>query len=690
MFQAVHRSLNAAVFMGVLALSAFSNTGHAQTGAPAPQRLPETVVTASRLGAGIPGASTTIITEEEIARSPATTLPEMLAQEAGIQIQSLYGASAAGARTSVDLRGFGAAASANTLVLVNGRRLNDVDLAGIDFITIPRDSIERIEITRGNSGAVLYGDGATGGVINIITKTGQTKPYYKVGGGLGSYARREGSASAAQVFGPVSTAISTNIISADGYRINNKLRQRNLVGDLRSTLDSGTAYLNFAYDHQYLGFPGVRQITQTSNAFETNPRGATTERDFGTREGFSGTLGVTRELADNVEMIFDLGARSKEQHTETFSSSGAAFDAALDTTLLTFSATPRLNIGHDLFGVPSKTVTGLDLYRSMYESDRRVHANDAPNHHYDVDQLSVGSYLQETVAVRRDTDVSLGARFQLIEVAVRDRLNTSAPGGSTLLQGRPLDHTEGHYAAHAGIDHRLTEEFAVFGRFGRSLRVPTVDERVGQSPFGTTPVFDLRSQTSHDMEAGFRVNYGPAEFQSSAYVMKLKNELHFEPVTFTVVNLDPTKRQGVENSARLRVSDTLRLKGGITYTEAEFRSGQFAGKEVPLVSPWTKTAGLSWDIVPDYAVFDFNLRHTSQRRFDNDQRNFQPKIPSQTTADVRLAGAIETWMNWSLGVQNIGDSHYFDYGVASASTFGTRNVYPLPGRTYLATLGLTF
>ena len=108
-----------------------------------------------------------------------------------MQLTSLFGG-VNGVKTSVDLRGFGAFATSNTLVLINGRRLNDIDMAGVDFSTIPRDSIERIEITRGNSGAVLYGDNAVGGVINIVLKNGVGGPPVAIRGeaGVGSFNQR--------------------------------------------------------------------------------------------------------------------------------------------------------------------------------------------------------------------------------------------------------------------------------------------------------------------------------------------------------------------------------------------------------------------------------------------------------------------------------------------------------------------
>jgi hypothetical protein len=67
------------------------------------------------------------------------------AREPGVQVTNQFGM-VNGARSSVDMRGFGAAGTSNTLILVNGRRLNDIDMAGVDFSAIPTNSIERIEI----------------------------------------------------------------------------------------------------------------------------------------------------------------------------------------------------------------------------------------------------------------------------------------------------------------------------------------------------------------------------------------------------------------------------------------------------------------------------------------------------------------------------------------------------------------
>ena len=232
----------------------------------------------------------------------------------------------------------------------------------------------------------------------------------------------------------------------------------------------------------------------------------------------------------------------------------------------------------------------------------------------------------------------------------------------------------------------MNEHFALFARTAHSFRLPTVDERVG---LGDPTNFALRTQTSQDIEGGIRSKFGPVTVQSSLYRMWLRDEIFFSPAKFINTNLDPTLRYGWENIASWRVSDTLRLKAGLAYTRSVFREGPFAGADVPLVSRWTGSAGVSYDIYKQYLVFDAGVRFVGTKRMDNDAANLQTKIPSHALVDVRFGGTYEK-LTWSLAAQNLFDRRYFDYAIASTFSPGAYNAYPLPGRTFLAKAGTTW
>lgn len=647
--------------------------------------LPTVDVWASRTGSGITGASTSVITAQDIERSPGLTIQDLLSQEVGIQTNSTSGAKN-GAGTTVDMRGFGATAVSNTLVLLNGRRLTDIDLSGVDFSAIPRDSIERIEITRGNSGAVLYGDGAVGGVINIITKTGTDRPpSARVEAGFGSFKRREINATASASHGPFAVLVSGNAVNSDGYRVNDDVRQRNGVGDLRYTGDTGKAWLNISGDDQHLGLPGARLVTLTSSELVSDRRGATTPNAFSEKKGGSLTFGVSRVVGQGIELILDGNLRRKDQ---TVFSSLFGGDTSDVRTLQSGSVTPRAILDGQLFGMPTKVTTGFDYYNSQLEAKRSVALTDPPYDKYNLNQQSVAAYWQQTLALAPSTDISWGVRLQRTKLSARDVYDPTAPGAFSA-QPTPLDTTETNHALHLGAEHRFSTAFAVFGRLARSFRTPNVDERIGVNAF---PVdFKLKTQTSFDAEAGIRGRIGMLEYQSSVYDMLLNNEILFIPFPpiGANINLDPTRRYGVENAATLHLSEDLRLKGGLSYTRAVFREGIYTGSDVPLVSRWTGNLGLSWNIYQKLAVFDAVVRFVGARRMDNDQANFQPTIPAHTTVDVRLGGEYKN-LFWSASVQNLFDVEYFDYAVASSSTYGRYNAYPLPGRTYMVKAGMTY
>jgi iron complex outermembrane receptor protein len=527
--------------------------------------------------------------------------------------------------------------------------------------------------------------------------------------GVGSFNRRMASVSTALNSGPWSTSFYGNAIKSDGYRENNALDQRSGVGNVNYTTPDLKAFLTVTGDDQKLGFPGGRFVDPSIglNELVTNRRGAATPFDYGNQQGASATAGFTKTILNGVDLIVDGGVRKKDTQSGFFGSGASAsplpsFSSTYnDASLQTWSITPRLSVKHAILGMPSQILTGIDYYDATFNQERGAFRGLPATHTYDLSQQTVAGYWQQTLGLLPTTDFSYGARVQNTSLSARDRYAPNAPGCAVFFncdaQASPLNSNETQYALHAGLEHRFNSVFSVFGRAARAFRTPTVDERVASGPaFGPPPFFPaipgdfkLKTQTSHDIEAGFRIKSGGFQMQSSIYTMDLENEIHYNPALFYNVNLDPTRRYGSETSASLRVSDSVTLRAGAAYTRAVFREGMFAGNDVPLVSRYTAMGGVTWNIWQNYLVLDTTVRAWSERSMDNDQANTQRRIPADATVDLKLSGAYEHFF-WSLSVNNLFDAQYYDYAIASSFTPGRFAAYPLPGRNYMVKVGATF
>ena len=107
-----------------------------------------------------------VITQEDIRRSGATSIPEALRMVPGVHVAQITAH-----RWAISIRGFQQEFAGKLLVLLDGRTLYTPTFSGVhwDSNDVVLDQVERIEVLRG-PGSVVWGSNAMNGVINIITK----------------------------------------------------------------------------------------------------------------------------------------------------------------------------------------------------------------------------------------------------------------------------------------------------------------------------------------------------------------------------------------------------------------------------------------------------------------------------------------------------------------------------------------
>jgi len=616
-----------------------------------------------------------IITRQDIEASMAGSLPDLLAKFGGLNIRNNSGSP----DQQIDLRGFGITSDQNTLVLLDGVRINENDLSSTRLSSIPLQAIERIEILPG-SGAVPYGGGASGGTVHIITKGPQAgEKSASLHAGAGSYGLLDARASANLAGERVGLALNASHLESDGYRSNNQLRQENIQGDLRFGEAGNEAGLRFAADRQRLRLPGSRDEVQYAN----DPRGTSTPNDYSFRDGENATAYARRNIG-RLELAADLSYR----HQLSAIFNDGAFPLYGQTSLDTLVFSPRGRVQLEPFGVRSELVLGGDMLDGNY---RRNFAGSpaaltSPLSTNVASQNSEGVFVQYNAQFKQGTKLSLGWRAQ----RVTDKLNTVSIFGAPTGQAQ----SRSPKAYELALRHDFSDGFALLGKLGTSFRAATVDDN-GLTATGNL----LEPQTARNRELGAEYRRSGLRLRANFYRMDLDNEIYFSPLALgpppfffpggANVNLSPTRRSGAEFSGNWRVRRTLELSALLNLQTATFRTGVYggvdvSGRDVPLVPRSLAVLRASWQATPRLQLHG-TARRVGQQRYDNDQANLFPSVmPSCTLTDLRLAYQLSNW-RLTAGVNNLADSKYFSYGIIPAFNCATPTcVYPESGRTYFA------
>ncbi len=170
--------------------------------------------------------SVEVITREQIDRSAARNVADILSTAMGIDV---YGRSAA--QADVSIRG---SSPEQIVVLVDGVRMADVQSAHYTLdVGVPLESIERIEVLRG-IGSALYGPDAVGGVINIVTRRNQPGELRARSGSFGSVG---GGAAGGLARDALSLSAAADFDKSDGHRDGTDYR----IGQGRVSLSAPTS-----------------------------------------------------------------------------------------------------------------------------------------------------------------------------------------------------------------------------------------------------------------------------------------------------------------------------------------------------------------------------------------------------------------------------------------------------------------
>lgn len=628
----------------------------------ADNQLDPIVVTATRFSEADSGAAVnvSVITRQDIRNTPAQNLPDVLSIRAGVFVSQLSGG-AMGRNATVDMRGFGATATSNTLILVDGQRVNPVDSGTINWSAIPLESVERIEIMRG-SGTVLYGDGATGGVINIITnKSGN--PVAGVTATLGSYGYKSADIQLANGNDQAYYNLVANYATADGYRTNSQQDQQAVSGRVGWLLDRGEVYTDFAVYKESDGLPGAI----FSAAYRDDPRSTRFPRDTEDRDGYRIRPGVTYRVTDRLTLEGEIAQEHQKLDTKLFSNFG---DLVLNRVRDTTSFTPRMRLRHDLGVMPSETVFGYDYYDGTVVSDNTGLANQGAS------QESSAFYLQNITKFTQNLSLTVGGRTQ--RMTQKAHQDAYAPFFSPAMADSAT-RTEGAYDI--GLAYAV-DAWRVYGKTGTTFRFANLDELFGFDPLTGAPVFagNLKPQHGTTNEIGGSVALGPVNLRATLYQIDLTDEIGFDGTAN--VNLDPTRRKGAELEAGWNITDSVQAKATYTYTDATFRDGVFSGKEIPLVSRDQASALVTWN-TGSTGSYTAAAKYVGDRRYGGDYANAQGMLAGYTTLDLQGVWNLKPW-KITAKLINALDKKYSPFaGYSAASFFRPADTfyYPADGRS---------
>jgi iron complex outermembrane receptor protein len=603
-----------------------------------------------------------VVARDEIEAAAAPALSDLLRARAGIQSRDLFGD---GTTAALDLRGFGAAAGSNTLLLIDGRPANNAsDLADPDLNALGLVDVERVEVVQGSAG-VLYGNQAVGGLVNLVSRV-PDGPESRASVGLGSWGGRA-------LSGGIGTRLENGATlqgsaaahATDGYRDHNATTRDGARLRVETPAGEGSAYLELQALRERQETPGA--LFREEVAADRRQSAAAYRNDFSDTDTGVLRAGLRQALGPGWRLEADAALRDNSRTFVQSTRSLAGTRSTQDRTVLTLA--PRLLGRLPLAGRETELTLGVD----WEQTDYALRTAFGPQ---DLDQATWGVYAQAAVPLGGDLSATVGARRAGVRNAITD-----ATGDTDLDDALTV--------GTAGLSWQASLDWQLFLRADQNFRFAKVDEQTNVV-YGT-PV-GLRTQRGLSWEAGARHLAPQRRLEAVLYRLDLEDEISFDSSGYANVNLDATRRHGLILAGEWSPLRGVALGADYAYTGNEITDGPFTGNHIPLVAEHSGRVWAGWSPGAG-ATLRAEGVFVGPRALAGDFDNAFRELPYFGVANLAAGVAHGGWQV-SLRVNNLLDRRYSEVGaVGYDADFTLRDAYyPSPERTAWLTLayrGLT-
>lgn len=629
---------------------------------------------------------------------------------------------------NIDLRGQGDKANISVQVLVNGIPQNMLDSShGVTPLnTIDINSIERIEILPGG-GAVMYGNGTRGGVVNIITQRRYEKPTFNSNIGYSNVL--EGNGNSYNVDFKYGNKTNENLYYSFGANYQNKGGPRygdkieGVGANLSLTKDIGQSQSVF-FDFDI--FRGDID-SSPNNSFLDNPNPSKNDRkapgngDFHNRQlRFDASLGYQNELSptanliakifyhynkidylDNITYVTNYSGfpiAQADQSGSFFDDQKIGLDIKYDQKhnngLLILGAQSTYNISKrtmdNYISADNPTAPFLQGYR--YDLYIPFEGNKWSNSLYALEKYDFTDRFSLMGGIRYEYDkYDINVSHNTIKHALITPMGEMDIGSGRIVQGS-LNEDSHNFAFEINPNYKYSTYGNIYAKYERGFISPSPNSLLQRQ--GTTyQTTNIKDETYNTFEIGIRDFWWDTFlFSLTGYYTLTNDEFYTIGTAHSISgveygNYDKTERMGFELFLEQYFLDNaLTLTESLSYTDAKIKkqNGQSTSQRIPYVSKYKATLGLNYKFLKDYTLWINNTF------YGNQVDTIQSKIQSYSLTDIGITAKYKEFLI-SAGVKNLFDKFYYSFYNSDSSDVITGYSYLIgQGRTFFISAKYSF